>query len=175
MVAKFQVSSFAEEDKRDLLPSRGIEPDNPKIKQLAKKITRAANSDYERAKLIYRYVAKTMNYDVGKFEENSFAWDDGALKSLKLKRGVCQDYVFLTLSLLRSLDIPSRFIEGIANNQNHAWVEAKINGDWLVMDPTWGSGYIDPNKGFIKHYDKSFFDIPKKKLEKTHKRTGVVY
>jgi transglutaminase/protease-like cytokinesis protein 3 len=83
--------------------------------------------------------------------------------------------VFLTLSLLRSLDIPSRFVEGVANGQNHAWVEAKINGDWLIMDPTWGSGYIDPNNRFIKHYDKSFFDISKKKLAKTHKRKGVVY
>jgi hypothetical protein len=175
MVAKFQVSSFAKEDKRDLLPSRGIEPNNPKIRHLAQKITSGANSDYERSKLIYRYVAKTMNYDVGKFQQNSFAWDDSALKSLKLKKGVCQDYVFLTLSLLRSLDIPSRFVEGVANGQNHAWVEAKINGDWLIMDPTWGSGYIDPNNRFIKHYDKSFFDISKKKLAKTHKRKGVVY
>lgn len=175
MVAKFQVSSFAKEDKRNLLPSRGIEPDHPKIRQLAKQITAGASSDYERAKLIYHYVARNMNYDVGKFEQNSFAWDDSALKSLKLKKGVCQDYVFLTLSLLRSLDIPARFIEGVANEQNHAWVEAKINGDWLIMDPTWGSGYIDPSKGFIKQYDKRFFDIPKKKLSKTHKRTGVVY
>src|SRR5690606_7188204 len=133
------------------------------------------NSDYERSKLIYRYIAKDMNYDVRKFEENSFAWDDSAVKSLRLKKGVCQDYVFLMLSLLRALNIPSRFVEGVANGQNHAWVEAKVNGDWLIMDPTWGSGYIDASKRFIKQYEPRFFDISKKKLSKTHKRTGVVY
>jgi transglutaminase-like putative cysteine protease len=175
MVAKFQVSSYADEDKRDLLPSRGIEPDHPKIIKLAKKITKNANTNYERTKLIYRYVAKNMNYDMQKFEQNSFKWNDSAIKSLQLKKGVCQDYVFLTLSLLRSLEIPSRFVEGVANGQNHAWVEAKVNGEWLIMDPTWGSGYIDPNRGFVKHYDGRFFDISSKRLEKTHKRTGIVY
>jgi transglutaminase-like putative cysteine protease len=175
MVAKFQVSSYAKEDKRDLLPSRGIDPENPEIIRLAKEITKGAKSNYQRTKLIYRYIAKNMNYDVEKFEQNSFSWDDSDEKSLKLKRGVCQDYVFLTLSLLRSLDIPARFVEGVANNQNHAWVEVKVNGDWLVMDPTWGSGYIDPDKGFIKHYDGEFFDMSNKKLIKTHKRTGIVY
>nr|WP_237446550.1 transglutaminase-like domain-containing protein [Shimazuella alba] len=175
MVAKFQVSSYADEDKRDLLPSRGIEPDHPKINQLAKKITKNANTNYERTKLIYRYVAKNMNYDMQKFEQNSFKWNDSAIKSLQLKKGVCQDYVFLTLSLLRSLEIPSRFVEGVANGQNHAWVEAKVNGEWLIMDPTWGSGYIDPNRGFVKQYDGRFFDISSKRLERTHKRTGIVY
>jgi transglutaminase-like putative cysteine protease len=175
MIAKFQVSSNAKEDLRNLLPSRGIEPDNPQIYNLARKITTSADNNYDRVKLIYRYVANVMNYDVNKFNQDSFAWDDSALKSLRLKKGVCQDYVFLTLSLLRSAQIPSRFVEGVANGQNHAWIEAKVNGRWIIMDPTWGSGYIDPRQGFVKHYDGSYFDISAKRLVKTHKRTGVVY
>jgi hypothetical protein len=175
MVAKFHVTSIAAEDKRDLLPSRGITPTHPTIVALAKTITADATSDYKRAKLIYRYVAKQMTYDVNKFHNNSFAWDDGALKSLQIKKGVCQDYVFLTLSLLRALDIRSRFVEGVAGGQNHAWVEVRIDDRWLIMDPTWGSGFIDPEKGFIKRYSDKYFDISAEKLSKTHKKTGIVY
>lgn len=175
MVAKFGVNSYAKEDLRDLLPSRGINPDNPRIYNLARKITASAGDNYERAKLIYRFVAHYMSYDVTKFEQDSFAWDDSDIKSLQLRKGVCQDYVFLTISLLRSLQIPARFIEGVAGGQNHAWVEAYVSGKWIIMDPTWGSGFIDPQSGFIKHYDGRFFDISRAQLAKTHKQTGVVY
>jgi hypothetical protein len=43
------------------------------------------------------------------------------------------------------------------------------------MDPTWGSGFIDPEKGFIKRYSGKYFDIPAETLGKTHKKTGIVY
>ena len=40
----------------------------------------------------------------------------------------------------------ARFVEGRAGGGvfpgRHAWVEAKIDGSWLTMDPTWASGYL---------------------------------
>ncbi|MGA9174414.1 MAG: transglutaminase-like domain-containing protein, partial [Thermoactinomyces sp.] len=174
-VAEFEVTSTAKEDLRYLLPSRGIQSDDPTIEWLAQHITEGHQSDRSKAKAIYLYVAKTMNYDVEKFRENEFAWDDSALKSLKTHSGVCQDYVFLTIALLRASDIPSRFVEGVAGGQRHAWVEAKIGDRWVTMDPTWGSGYITPSGQFVKKLDMRYFDPDPAFFAKTHKRTGVVY
>ncbi|SHF29794.1 Transglutaminase-like superfamily protein [Seinonella peptonophila] len=174
-VASFQVTSHVLTDQRDLLPSRGIQSDNPQIYQLAKQVTQGAKTDYKKARKIYDYVATMMTYDMYKLRHNSFAWDDSALKSLQERKGVCQDYVFLAIAMLRSLDIPSRFVEGEAGNQRHAWVEVKIGDHWISMDPTWGSGYITPNGKFVKKYDSNYFNPSKRYLNKTHKRTGVVY
>jgi transglutaminase-like putative cysteine protease len=68
------------------------------------------------------------------------AWADGA--------GVCQDFSHNTLSLLRGVGIPARYISGYIHSEDsevgvtglgesHAWIEA-WNGDWEAHDPTNG-------------------------------------
>ncbi|UWE03181.1 transglutaminase domain-containing protein [Laceyella sacchari] len=174
-VATFRVTSRAQMDGRDLLPGRGIQSDHPLIVDLAKEITAGKLTDRAKARAIYTYVAKNMTYDMDKFRNNRFSWNDSAIKSLSTRKGVCQDYVFLTLALLRSIDIPSRFVEGEAGGQRHAWVEAKLNGRWVTMDPTWGSGHITPDGRFVKRLDMQFFDPLPDEFKRTHKRTGVSY
>lgn len=174
-VATFDVVSHVDRDYRDLLPSRGIQPNHPRIKKLARKITKGKKTDRQKAKAIFRFVATYMNYDLNKLRNDGFDWDDSALKSLRTRKGVCQDYVFLGLSLLRALEIPSRFVEGEAGNQRHAWIEVRINDKWITMDPTWGSGYITPDGRFVKRYDERYFNPSKQFFRRTHRRTGVVY
>ncbi len=68
------------------------------------------------------------------------AWADG--------RGVCQDFSHNTLSLLRAVGIPARYVSGYIHaedaeigepgvGESHAWVEA-WNGGWEAHDPTNG-------------------------------------
>ena len=64
----------------------------------------------------------------------------------KLKAGVCQDFAHILLAMLRTINIPARYVSGyICPNRNgmrgegatHAWVEAYIPGyGWLGLDPT---------------------------------------
>lgn len=181
-VAKFKVHSSVEADKRDILPSRGVQSDDPQIMNLANSLTKDLSTDLEKAKAIYEYVAKNISYDVAKMKNNEFAWDDSALKTLEKKSGVCQDYAYLTIALLRASGIEARFVEGragenafgIASAERHAWVEAKIDGRWMTMDPTWGAGYIQ-NGSFVSSYTEKYFDPNPAEFEKTHKRTKVNY
>jgi transglutaminase-like putative cysteine protease len=65
---------------------------------------------------------------------------------LEHRSGVCQDFAHVMLEILRSLQIPSRYVSGyICPNKNgmrgegatHAWVEAWIPGfGWTGIDPT---------------------------------------
>jgi transglutaminase-like putative cysteine protease len=65
---------------------------------------------------------------------------------LQHRSGVCQDFAHVMLEILRSLQIPCRYISGyICPNKNgmrgegatHAWVEAWIPGPgWTGIDPT---------------------------------------
>jgi len=64
----------------------------------------------------------------------------------KIRAGVCQDFAHILLSMLRSIDIPARYVSGyICPNKDgmrgegatHAWVEAFIPGlNWVGLDPT---------------------------------------
>jgi transglutaminase-like putative cysteine protease len=63
-----------------------------------------------------------------------------------VRAGVCQDFAHVMLQILRTLQIPSRYVSGyICPNKNgmrgegatHAWVEAYIPGfGWAGIDPT---------------------------------------
>lgn len=175
--AKFEVKSTSE-DQRDLLPSRGVESDAPEIKELAGQLTNGLTTDREKAEAIYKYVASNISYDVEKYKTKNYNWDDSALRTLELRKGICQDYAYLTIALLRASNVEARLIEGNAFGgfwpQKHAWVEAKVDGNWLTMDPTWGAGYIKDN-AFVAQYTAEYFDPNPTEFEKSHKRTGVSY
>lgn len=174
--AKFEVSS-SKEDKRHLLPSRGIQSEAPEIVQLAKELTEGKSSQRDKGKAIYDHVAKNVSYDVKKFNDDEFEWDDSALKTLESLTGVCQDYSYLTIALLRASGIESRYVEGRVGSPwpgRHAWVEANLDGQWITMDPTWGSGYIKDDI-FVAAFNEDYFDPNPEEFNKTHIRTGVRY
>jgi transglutaminase-like putative cysteine protease len=70
-----------------------------------------------------------------------------AAEAFAARRGVCQDFAHLALSMLRSCGIPARYVSGYlhpepeaaigveAVGESHAWVEAWV-GDWWGIDPT---------------------------------------
>jgi len=65
---------------------------------------------------------------------------------LEHRGGVCQDFAHVLLQILRTMNIPSRYVSGyICPNKNgmrgegatHAWIEALIPGyGWAGIDPT---------------------------------------
>ena len=175
-VAQFLVDSIAE-DQRDLLPSKGIQSDAPEIIALAKELLNDTMSDREKAKTVYEYTAKTISYNTGKLYFIGNQWDDSALKTLKFKTGICVDYAYLAIALLRAAGMEARYIVGTAgfgeDQAGHAWVEVKVDGEWLTMDPTWGSGYIDYGR-FEPEYTEDYFN-PTEEVFMSHVREGVVY
>lgn len=72
-----------------------------------------------------------------------------ALETFEARRGVCQDFAHLTLTVLRVCGIPARYVSGYLHpepdaavgaetvGETHAWVEAWV-GDWWGWDPTNG-------------------------------------
>src|SRR5699024_12592430 len=79
------------DDKRDLLPSRGTESDDPVIIDKAEEITKGLDSDREKAKAIYEYVAKNIDYDDEKFEDDVFNLDDNDNEKHESRKGRGQD------------------------------------------------------------------------------------
>lgn len=79
-----------------------------------------------------------------------------AAEVVKLKKGVCQDYVHLFLGICRFQNIPCRYVSGYLNQDQkhrgdtfmHAWVEVLIpEMGWVGFDPT---NKILIDKQFIK-------------------------
>ncbi len=81
------------------------------------------------------------------YQPGSTGVHTSALEAWEAGRGVCQDYVHLTLLLLREVGIPARSVSGYllpkanaevkqtVTGESHAWVEAWTGG-WWGFDPT---------------------------------------
>ncbi|MCQ6268280.1 transglutaminase domain-containing protein [Fictibacillus sp. WQ 8-8] len=172
-VAHFNVENTNPNDGRYRLPSRGIQSDDPEIGRLSEKLMKGKANDKEKALAVYKYVAKNVRYDVQKLNQRSFAFDDSAIKTLHEKKGVCQDFSYLGIALLRAGGMEARMATGYAG-QDHAWIETKVDGRWLTMDPTWGSGYLQNNE-FIRNFTMKYFDPAPSEFKKTHTKSGIEY
>lgn len=82
-------------------------------------------------------------------------------------KGVCQDFTHLMIAILRSFDVPARYVSGYihrenAESQSHAWCEAWLPGPgWVGFDPTNDRG-VDGR--FVKvAVGRDFTDVPPNK------------
>lgn len=171
----FQNYDFSSIDRHALSIKRSQERE---LKKLTTFLIRPAKNDAEKARAIFRWITDNIRYDTKSY----FKGDTGVYKSadlLKLKTSVCEGYsnMFLdmaTLAGLKAVKI-SGFSKGygfkdggVVTAPNHAWNGVMINGNWYLIDATWGSGYINDNKKFVKRFEDFFFLTAPSKLIYTH-------
>jgi transglutaminase-like putative cysteine protease len=111
------------------------------INQIAQLIALPAKSIAAITETCCEYIFKNFKYTKG-ITTTETTVDE----ILEHQGGVCQDFAHVMLQVLRSLQIPSRYVSGyICPNQNgmrgegatHAWVEAWIpQYGWAGIDPT---------------------------------------
>src|SRR6478735_6177482 len=95
---------------------------------------------YDYLRLLNKHVHEYLKYEPNITDVYTKATD-----IIKLKKGVCQDYAHLFISIARHNNIPTRYVSGYLNQQMgylgaqkmHAWVECLVPGaGWMGFDPT---------------------------------------
>jgi transglutaminase-like putative cysteine protease len=125
----------------ELLRPTAHTPASKRVKSIAKKL--AKNSDPAEAVVAAaRWVRGELDYLPGTtsvYTSGSDALNEG--------KGVCQDFVHLSLMLLRDMGIPARYVSGYlhpkknavvgdtVDGRSHAWIQAWTGG-WWNYDPT---------------------------------------
>lgn len=73
-----------------------------------------------------------------KYESCSTTIKTSAIEAFRQGKGVCQDFSNVVLAILRSRNIPCRYISGFipGEGETHAWIEVNDNGIWYAIDPT---------------------------------------
>ena len=109
-----------------------------KINELSRKIIKK-NDEIKFCHDLNIIVYETINFKTGITNNQTTAEE-----SLKLKKGVCQDYAHILISLSKIFSIPARYVNGylrddnhINNYSSHAWVELFIKElGWVAFDPS---------------------------------------
>lgn len=142
------------------------------VATLAAYLSKGATSDYEKARVIFAWVAKNIRYDDYAFNarKGSFSEPESVLKN---RRAVCDGYALLYKALGEAMGLEVEKVSGYAKGfgyapghrfarTNHAWNAVKLNGRWILVDPTWAAGSGKPVNGKLKtiyQYDPYWFDV----------------
>lgn len=72
------------------------------------------------------------------YQKQVTSMDTSAEEAFSMKKGVCQDYAHILISLCHLEAIPARYVAGmmLGEGASHAWVEVCIDGYWRGLDPT---------------------------------------
>lgn len=111
---------------------------------------------------VHRYIIHRVAYDYRNENRCNYSAYDGIFN----QRTVCNGYALLAYKMLNALEIPCKYISGMAKNddgeiQLHAWNMVKIGKKWYNLDITW-----DDNDDGRIYYD--YFLQGNKTFEKDH-------
>jgi transglutaminase-like putative cysteine protease len=125
----------------ELLRPSGHTPASKKVASVAKKIAKS-HQPAEAVVAAGHWVRDELEYLPGTTSVHS-----SGLDALNEGKGVCQDFVHLSLMLLRAMGIPTHYVSGYLHpkrnavigdtveGRSHAWIQAWTGG-WWSYDPT---------------------------------------
>jgi transglutaminase-like putative cysteine protease len=147
MLQEHAIADLPQETLPYLLPSRYCESD--KLFHFANAHFGQLPRGYQRVQAIADWVYANVRFMPGMSNAMTSASD-----TLAAGVGVCRDFAHLTIALLRSLNIPARFVAGydygadpaLGPTDFHAYVEAFIGNRWFIFDST----RICPRNGLVR-------------------------
>ncbi len=127
--------------KRDYLVVDNLTQWTPYMREKAKSLV-TGRDPLENIGLISLWVTHNLHYN-----KSEAGVSLPASQVFRERRGVCDEYAYLLISLLRSIGMPVRYVEGLVYTgeswDRHAWAEVYIGG-WIPVDPTYSEvGGVD--------------------------------
>lgn len=138
------------------------------VTTLSHQLTAPFNTEAEKARAIFRWITDRIEYDTGAFFSGSLSSGD-PLVTLRRGSAVCSGYAALFKALAEQAGLEAEIITGHSKGYgfnpetddfktNHAWNAVRIDGEWKLVDPTWGAGYINRDTNtFQKHFEDFYF------------------
>ncbi len=110
-------------------------------------------SDYQKAKAIYNWLCRNVDYDEANEGNMSDMSRYSAYAAIVLKNCVCSGYAnsFYYLACMAGLE------NRIVVSKDHAWNIVKLGEYYYNVDATWDAGYYDPDAGYSASYAWRFF------------------
>lgn len=159
------------------------------IQKMSDQIVGSTTDDYEKIFLLNRWVAENIYYDYDSYYADS-GTTYAAADVLLSRRSVCEGYANLLRALIRAQGIPATKVTTYAlgvstrggsfavdtqhsdtREDNHAYVEAFVDGRWVAMDATWDSNNRYQNGVYEAKAPNGYyyFDITPEALALDHK------
>ena len=150
------------------------------IEELAKLLAQNATTETEKARIIYAWITQHIAYDLIAYNDavyNNQYPNVEAETVLRDRQTICSGYSNLYFALAEAMNLESAIVIGHAKGAtpnlkrfqdvNHSWNAVRIDGEWYLLDATWGAGSIT-NSQFSFDYKPYYFATAPKELINNH-------
>ncbi|MBN2260175.1 MAG: hypothetical protein JW702_06505 [Clostridiales bacterium] len=163
LMMKFSVINISDDFIRYTIPDTNIDPNNLNLQSMAYLLTYKSLTDYAKSLDIYNYILENIKLKSENISQSSY---DVYIYNEGNNLSITNFYV----TLLRSLDIPSRVFRGSYFNNYHYWAEVYLNGSWYIVDPTFGilSAQKQDGKNYFIANRDDYYSNYSTVLEVTH-------
>ncbi|OJX83246.1 MAG: hypothetical protein BGP01_08175 [Paludibacter sp. 47-17] len=132
-------------------------------------------SQTEKSRAIFIWITTNIQYDIENMFAINFYQNTNEIidKVLITRKGICMHYAELYHSIANQVGIKSYVVSGYTKQNGfvdyipHAWIASFIDSTWYLVDPTWGSGYIQ-NAKFVKKTNDYYFRTRPEQMVKSH-------
>lgn len=138
----------------------------------AKKICAKSNTDIQKARAIFTWVASNIQYDVTFNRDTAYnakgTWDK--------RCGVCQGYALLYNELANAAGLKTEYVSGFSKSYmyefgddagSHGWSLVHLSDRDMLVDSCWGAGNVNGNK-FTFDFKDYWFDVDPNIMIATH-------
>lgn len=149
------------------------------IETLAAYLNKAGTSETEKVRAYYVWLTDNIAYDTKTFFSNNPKPKTSATDALNRRKAICQGYAELFKALCDNSNIECFIITGYSkgygytpnkkfDNSDHAWNAVKTDGEWKLIDATWGAGYLNDKKKYEQRFTEKYFSPNPAKMVLDH-------
>lgn len=131
------------------------------VEELAKYLSKPCQNNEEKARVIYRWITKNINFNVTGYLSGEYG-DSSPNGVLASGEAVSSGYAGLFNALCKEVGVECVSVQGYAKGYrnyivhkydsiNHEWNAVKLDGNWNLVDSTWGAGYVNGKQYFQKY------------------------
>jgi tetratricopeptide (TPR) repeat protein len=144
-------------------------------RSIADYIARRFKSDDDRLRAAYVWIAENIAFDVDNLHVAAAYTSESEVveKTLRERKAVCAGYMMLFKAVAAAMGLKVQSVDGYVREKEeisdygHTWGAIQRGNEWLLVDPTWGAGYVSKGK-FYREFDPKWFLKPPKAFARTH-------
>lgn len=141
------------------------------VQDLSQYLTKKFSTEQEKVRAIYVWIAENIKYNLSTIDEdNKLSIEQKKKKQLpdrvlKSRRAICEGYSNLFYEMCRLSGIHAEMVTGLTKDTDgrlneipHAWNIVKVDGEWFLVDNTWGAGGVDENRRkYVRNLEETYF------------------
>lgn len=169
----FQIAAVQAQDFSSVDAHAQAAPSNVtrSVDKLAAYLNQNTSNNLEKVRAYYVWISHNIAYDTKTFFRGKSTPETSAEHTLKTRKGICQGYSELFKALCDYSQIPCFIVSGYSkgygyrpgkkfSESDHAWNAVQIDGQWQLIDATWGAGFVDDKQRFKQKFTEEYFLAP---------------